>query len=87
MKSVHPPAAGPYALLERPLSARLRANKLQALQAGRPDWIATANIGCLHQLQQSTPLPVRHWFELLDAVVAGTLQGLRTTGGTREGGA
>jgi glycolate oxidase iron-sulfur subunit len=59
-------AAGTYSLLQPDLSQRLRAGKLDALQAGRPECIATANIGCLTHLQVAGELPVLHWIELLD---------------------
>ena len=58
-------SAGTYSLLHPVLSRRLRRNKLNALTRGRPDVIATANIGCLTHLQSGTDLPVRHWIELL----------------------
>jgi glycolate oxidase iron-sulfur subunit len=32
----------------------------------RPDVIATANIGCLEHLRQASPVPVRHWIEIVD---------------------
>ena len=59
-------SAGTYSLLQPELSARLRNNKLRALNAGRPAVIATANIGCLAHLQSGSAVPVRHWIELLD---------------------
>lgn len=59
-------SAGTYSLLQPKLSQRLRANKLAALQAGAPDAIATANIGCLAHLQAATGTPVRHWVELVE---------------------
>ncbi|MCQ8102532.1 glycolate oxidase subunit GlcF [Methylomonas sp. SURF-2] len=58
-------SAGSYALLQAELSGRLRAAKIQALQAGRPELIATANIGCWLQLREKSALPVVHWIELL----------------------
>jgi glycolate oxidase iron-sulfur subunit len=58
-------AAGSYSLLQPGLSKQLRQNKLAALESGRPDMIATANIGCLTHLQTSASVPVRHWIELL----------------------
>jgi len=58
-------SAGTYSLLQPELSARLRHAKLSALQAGAPQVIATANIGCLAHLRGGTTLPVRHWIELL----------------------
>ncbi|MBI3149606.1 MAG: glycolate oxidase subunit GlcF [Betaproteobacteria bacterium] len=59
-------SAGTYAILQAELSQRLKANKLAALQAGKPQIILTANIGCLTHLQSGTDLPVRHWIELVD---------------------
>jgi glycolate oxidase iron-sulfur subunit len=43
----------------------LRANKLAALNAGKPVAIASANIGCITHLQEASGIPVRHWVELL----------------------
>ena len=60
-------AAGTYSILQPALSQQLRKNKLVALEEGRPARIATANIGCLLQLQQGTSTPVMHWLELLAA--------------------
>ncbi|MGA8259431.1 MAG: glycolate oxidase subunit GlcF [Arenicellales bacterium] len=59
-------SAGTYSILQPGLAGRLRRNKLDALQKGRPQVIATANIGCQTHLQSGTDLPVRHWIELLD---------------------
>jgi glycolate oxidase iron-sulfur subunit len=59
-------SAGTYSLLQPDLANTLRSDKLAALQAGEPETIATANIGCLSHLQGATALPVRHWIELLD---------------------
>lgn len=59
-------SAGTYSFLQARLSRELRTRKLDALQAGRPDRIASANIGCLLHLQAATDVPVRHWIELLD---------------------
>ncbi|HEX8011729.1 MAG TPA: glycolate oxidase subunit GlcF, partial [Casimicrobiaceae bacterium] len=59
-------SAGTYSILQPALSEELRANKLAALEAGRPEVIATANIGCLAHLGAGTHTPVRHWIELLD---------------------
>ncbi|MCQ8130728.1 glycolate oxidase subunit GlcF [Methylomonas rivi] len=60
-------SAGSYALLQPTLSGRLREAKIQALQAQRPELIATANIGCWLQLQETAAVPVVHWIELLTA--------------------
>jgi glycolate oxidase iron-sulfur subunit len=60
-------SAGTYSVLQPALSSQLKANKLKALEAPRPDVIVTANIGCLAHLESGTQIPVRHWIELLDA--------------------
>lgn len=59
-------SAGTYSLLQKKLSSQLLSGKIKALEAGGPDLIATANIGCLLHLQSATALPVRHWIELLE---------------------
>jgi glycolate oxidase iron-sulfur subunit len=59
-------SAGAYSLLQPALSAELRSRKLARLQEGDPQFIATANIGCLSHLEGATETPVRHWIELLD---------------------
>lgn len=59
-------SAGTYSILQAALSERLRDNKLAALQADKPDIIATANIGCLVELRAASDVPVVHWIELLD---------------------
>jgi glycolate oxidase iron-sulfur subunit len=58
-------AAGTYSLLQPELSQRLLARKVDHLQAGKPELIATANIGCLSHLQSNGELPVRHWLSVL----------------------
>jgi glycolate dehydrogenase iron-sulfur subunit len=60
-------SAGTYSLLQPVLAEELRANKLAALDAGKPDLIATANIGCLIHLGADSKRPVRHWIELLES--------------------
>jgi glycolate oxidase iron-sulfur subunit len=59
-------SAGTYSILQKPLSQRLLANKLEALESGQPELIATANIGCLVHLQSRAWPRVVHWIELLD---------------------
>lgn len=61
-------SAGSYSLLEAKLSTRLLQDKITSLEAGQPDIIATANIGCLIHLQSATKTPVKHWIELLQDV-------------------
>ena len=58
-------SAGTYAILQPGLANSLRENKLSALQAGQPERIATANIGCLMHMQPHSGVPVLHWIELL----------------------
>ncbi|BAP56013.1 hypothetical protein THII_1716 [Thioploca ingrica] len=58
-------SAGAYSILYPTISQQLRENKLTALQAGEPQVIATANIGCQIHLQSQSPIPVRHWIELI----------------------
>jgi glycolate oxidase iron-sulfur subunit len=65
-------SAGTYSILQPELSRRLRHNKLEALQAGVPEAIVTANIGCLTHLAAGTGTPLRHWIELLDAAQQGS---------------
>jgi glycolate oxidase iron-sulfur subunit len=59
-------SAGTYSILQPTLSRELRANKLARLEAGQPETIATANIGCLLHLGAAAQRPVRHWIELLE---------------------
>ncbi len=62
-------SAGTYSLLQPRLSQQLLGNKLANLQAGGPELIATANIGCQLHLETRARVPVRHWIELLDGSV------------------
>jgi glycolate oxidase iron-sulfur subunit len=63
-------SAGTYSILQPELSKQLLANKVDNLHSGSPDVIATANIGCLTHIQSGTPLPVRHWVELVEERLA-----------------
>jgi len=60
-------SAGTYSILQPKLSQQLLDNKLSALQNGRPDIIATANIGCQMHMASKAQVPVKHWLEVLDA--------------------
>jgi len=68
-------SAGTYSVLQPTLAGELRANKLAALESGRPVEIATANIGCQTHLAAGTHTPVRHWIELLDERMTGPRDG------------
>ncbi len=59
-------SAGTYSILQPEIANQLKARKLGHLQAGAPEMIVTANIGCLTHLQSGSNIPVRHWVELLD---------------------
>jgi glycolate oxidase iron-sulfur subunit len=62
-------SAGAYSLLQPDFARRLRADKLAALNAGEPQAIYTANIGCWLHLGETSPTPVRHWIEAVDEVL------------------
>jgi glycolate oxidase iron-sulfur subunit len=62
-------SAGTYSILEPSLATTLRDNKLSTLQAGNPDMIATANIGCLMHMEGYAEVPVKHWIELLEPLL------------------
>jgi glycolate oxidase iron-sulfur subunit len=62
-------SAGTYSILHPDISRRLLRNKVDALESGKPDMIATANIGCLTHIQSGAHVPIRHWIELLDEVM------------------
>jgi len=63
-------SAGTYSILQPDIGNQLKLRKLGNLQAGQPEMIVTANIGCLTHLQSGTAIPVRHWVELLDEALA-----------------
>jgi glycolate oxidase iron-sulfur subunit len=72
-------SAGTYSLLQPRLANELGQRKSQSLQAGQPDIIATANIGCLIHLQKYSIRPVIHWIELLngDKLTRGVQDGIQ----------
>jgi glycolate oxidase iron-sulfur subunit len=59
-------SAGTYSITQPELSRRLRDNKMNALESGRPEVIATANIGCQTHLASAGRTPVKHWIELIE---------------------
>jgi len=59
-------SAGTYSVLQPELAGKLKTNKLRALEAARPNVIASANIGCITHLESGKSTPVKHWIELLD---------------------
>ena len=63
-------SAGTYSVLQPELSTKLRDNKLANLKATRAERIVSANIGCITHLQSGADMPVEHWIELVDRVLA-----------------
>ena len=59
-------SAGTYSVLQPELSKQLRERKLGHLQAGQPEALISANVGCIQHLQSGTATPVKHWIEALD---------------------
>lgn len=77
-------SAGTYSALQPLRSRQLRSLKLAALQAGAPDVIATANVGCQLHLESATDTPVVHWIQLLkrgklDQASAGSVSSFNST--------
>ena len=62
-------SAGAYSVLNPEIAGELKKRKLDHLEAGKPDLICSANIGCLTHLQSGTATPVRHWVEVIDEVL------------------
>jgi glycolate oxidase iron-sulfur subunit len=62
-------SAGTYSILQPAMAGVLRDNKLEALQRGKPDLIATANIGCMVHMANHAEVPVKHWIELLETLI------------------
>ncbi|QNI03990.1 glycolate oxidase subunit GlcF [Halomonas sp. SH5A2] len=62
-------SAGTYSITQPELATQLRDNKLNALEAGNPEMIVTANIGCQTHLAGANRTPVRHWVEIVDAAL------------------
>ncbi|MGQ7247387.1 glycolate oxidase subunit GlcF [Halomonas sp. V046] len=59
-------SAGTYSVTQPALSKQLRDNKMDALEAGNPDVVVTANIGCQTHLAGANRTAVRHWIEIVD---------------------
>ncbi|MBA5640284.1 glycolate oxidase subunit GlcF [Duganella sp. LX20W] len=63
-------SAGTYSVLQPELSYQLRDRKVANLEATGAARIVSANIGCQTHLQSGTELPVGHWIELVDQLLA-----------------
>jgi glycolate oxidase iron-sulfur subunit len=59
-------SAGTYSVLQPELSRQLRDRKLKNIAAAEPQFILSANVGCIQHLQSGTSIPVKHWIEMLD---------------------
>jgi glycolate oxidase iron-sulfur subunit len=62
-------SAGTYSILQPQLARQLRDRKLMNLAKLEPQYIVSANMGCIQHLQSGTPTPVKHWIEVLDEVL------------------
>ncbi|MDR9468049.1 glycolate oxidase subunit GlcF [Marinospirillum sp.] len=65
-------SAGTYSITQPELATQLRDHRLNALQAGQPDTIVTANIGCQTHLDAASKTPVRHWIEVVEEALQET---------------
>lgn len=63
-------SAGTYSITQPELATQLRDNKLDNLEAGNPEVIVTANIGCQTHLNGANRTPVRHWIEIVDEALS-----------------
>jgi glycolate oxidase iron-sulfur subunit len=66
-------SAGTYNILQPKLATALKERKIVNLVKGKPEAIATGNIGCLMQIASGTEIPVAHIVELLDWATGGPL--------------
>jgi glycolate oxidase iron-sulfur subunit len=64
-------SAGVYNILQPEIAGRLGLRKAASLDALRPDFIATGNIGCMVQIAGSSAIPVVHVAQLLDWATGG----------------
>jgi glycolate oxidase iron-sulfur subunit len=63
-------SAGTYSITQPRLSYALRNQKVERLKALEPQLIVSANIGCIAHLQSGTTIPVTHWIELVEHMLA-----------------
>jgi glycolate oxidase iron-sulfur subunit len=59
-------SAGAYSILQPQIATQLRDRKLLNLAKLEPQFILSANVGCIQHLQSGTSLKVMHWIEMLD---------------------
>ncbi|MCX8505851.1 MAG: heterodisulfide reductase-related iron-sulfur binding cluster, partial [Alphaproteobacteria bacterium] len=58
-------SAGVYNILQPEIAGQLRDRKVGNIERTKPDMIASANLGCMVQIQSGTEIPVYHLAELL----------------------
>ena len=63
-------SAGTYSITQPVISKQLLDNKIAALTRTSPQCILTSNVGCQSHLQGATDIPVRHWIEEIDTLLA-----------------
>jgi len=63
-------SAGTYSITQPRLSYTLRNQKVERLKQLEPQLIVSANIGCIAHLQSGTTIPVTHWIELVEHMLA-----------------
>jgi glycolate oxidase iron-sulfur subunit len=68
-------SAGTYNILQPKIARQLGLRKAGNLARLAPDVIATGNVGCAVQLEQSTSIPIVHTVELLDWATGGPAPG------------
>ena len=68
-------SAGTYNMLQPELSRLLGQRKAANLASVQPDVIASSNLGCMMQINQSTAIPIVHLVELLDWATGGPVPG------------
>ena len=59
-------SAGTYNLLQPEIATELQIQKAVNINSIKPDIVATGNLGCILQINQSVEVPVLHIVELLD---------------------
>jgi glycolate oxidase iron-sulfur subunit len=63
-------SAGTYSITQPSLAYTLRDRKIDTLEVLEPQMIVSANIGCITHLQSGTSVPVAHWIELVEHMLA-----------------
>jgi len=64
-------SAGVYNILQPQIANELRDRKIKNIKEGKPDLVATGNIGCMTHLKAGMDIPVAHTVELLDWAFGG----------------